>query len=301
MKSPAFRFYPSDFMGSPDVQAMDLHEVGAYTLLLCTAWLSERHGYLPDNEDHIRRWARMTPSQWRKSREIILKKFPVAEKNWRCNPRMLEEADKQSKYVQSRVDNGKMGGRPKKHVVSEENHVVSEKEAQQKPSVSVSVSASVETKTKPSRAKKPREGPTKTELVQTRHDEFKGAIQEYWDATNPGVEMPWNGAEGKQLGMWLGASPKTTVEQFKTFLRNRFRSQVNHSERPSLWISRVTSYATGPLNQFKQPVNGGTNGNRHFKGKTSANIDAAKAAIQAIEDRCAVGDFGDTSAGQTGV
>ena len=101
MKSPAFRFYPADFMGSPDVQAMDLDEVGGYLFLLCMAWQSDRHGYLPDDEGKLRRWAKMTHEQWEQSREILLSKFPVAEPGWRCNPRMALEADKQAVFAES--------------------------------------------------------------------------------------------------------------------------------------------------------------------------------------------------------
>lgn len=48
MKSPAFRFYPADFMGSPDVQAMDLHEVwriyvpALHGLAVGASWISGR-------------------------------------------------------------------------------------------------------------------------------------------------------------------------------------------------------------------------------------------------------------------
>ncbi len=101
MKSPAFRFFPADFWGSPDVQAMELHEVGAYLALLSTAWQAERHGYLPDDESRLRRWARMTMDPWRESRDCLLRKFPVVEDGWRANPRMVEEAERQSDYSAS--------------------------------------------------------------------------------------------------------------------------------------------------------------------------------------------------------
>lgn len=150
MKSPAFRFYPSDFISSPTVQAMDLHEVGAYMLLLCTAWVSERHGYLPDDEEMLRRWARMTREQWTQSRGLILGRFPVAEDGWRANPRMVEEAEKQAAYSESQSAKGKMGGRPKKAggkpEVSEGKAGASKTESPEKPSVSVSVSVSDKSK-----------------------------------------------------------------------------------------------------------------------------------------------------------
>ena len=92
--SPAFRFYPADFMGSPDVQAMDLHEVGAYMYLLCTAWQSERHGYLADDDEKLRRWTHMSRAQWSQSRESLLAKFPIVEAAEERIPRMVSEAAK---------------------------------------------------------------------------------------------------------------------------------------------------------------------------------------------------------------
>ena len=54
MKAPAFIFYTGDFLSSPDVQLMEVHEVGAYCLLLFNVvlpkswtiyggYLSQRH------------------------------------------------------------------------------------------------------------------------------------------------------------------------------------------------------------------------------------------------------------------
>lgn len=156
-RSPAFRFYPSDFLGSPDVQVMDLHEIGAYTLLLCTAWNSERHGYLPDDENLLRRWAHMTKDQWGESRELLLKKFPLAGDGWRCNPRMVKEAEKQVSYSAAQSAKGSKGGRPKKLELYETKLELSKEKPEEsrnkapaknekagvKPSVCVSVFASV--------------------------------------------------------------------------------------------------------------------------------------------------------------
>jgi uncharacterized protein YdaU (DUF1376 family) len=145
MKSPAFRFYPADFMGSPDVQAMDLEEVGAYLFLLCMAWQSERHGHLEDNEDRLRRLARMNPTQWARSRDLLLRKFPVVEPGWRANTRMVLEAGKQQSFSESQSAKGKRGGRPRKAEekleVSKEKPELSSGLSPEKPSVSASVVA----------------------------------------------------------------------------------------------------------------------------------------------------------------
>lgn len=104
--------------------------------------------------------------------------------------------------------------------------------------------------------------PGKWDIAKARHREFKAAIGLYWNSANPSVEMPWGPVEGRELEMWLRGSPTTTVEQFTGYLRNRFKSKANHTDRPSLWIRHVTSYATEPLNKFRQPqsMTGGNNG-----------------------------------------
>lgn len=95
---------------------------------------------------------------------------------------------------------------------------------------------------------------TKAALVQSRHDAFKDAIKKYWAGKNPDVEMPWGPAEGKTLAIWLKESPTTTLEQFIAWLRNRFKSEVNHTDRPSKWIRNVTMFASGPIDRFGKPL-----------------------------------------------
>jgi hypothetical protein len=36
-------------------------------------------------------------------------------------------------------------------------------------------------------------------------------------------------------------------------LRNRFRSEVNHSDRPAKWIASLSSYRSGPIDKFGHP------------------------------------------------
>ena len=110
---------------------------------------------------------------------------------------------------------------------------------------------------KPSRAKNaraPKDEPTKTDLAKARHAEFKAIIGKYWESKNPGVQMPWDGREGKHLEMFLRAAPDITAAQFRGFLKNRYRSEVNHGERPSQWIDWVTSYAAGPMDRFGKTI-----------------------------------------------
>ena len=134
---------------------------------------------------------------------------------------------------------------------------------------------------KPSRVKRER-APS-----DERHAEFKEAIRQYWNAKNAGIEMPWGPMEGKQLGMWLREAPHITLEQFKGFLRGRFKSTVNHGERPSQWIRWITSYGNGPIDRFNKPMEEGyeknhQNGSGNGASPTKQRVDGARRALAEI-------------------
>ena len=120
------------------------------------------------------------------------------------------------------------------------------------PTNSTQAEADTEAEQKHSRAKAARG--KKTEAAKSRHAEFKAAILRYWESKNPGVEMPWGPAEGRNLEMWLRETPNTTLEQFVGYLRNRFKSAVTHTERPSRWIGNVTNFAGGPIDKYGKPL-----------------------------------------------
>ncbi len=67
-KSPAFQFYPGDFLADTKVQAMRTEEVGAYLLLLCAEWLD---GPLPDDPRFLARVCRLDPAAFAQAWESI--------------------------------------------------------------------------------------------------------------------------------------------------------------------------------------------------------------------------------------
>ena len=114
------------------------------------------------------------------------------------------------------------------------------------------------------------------------HTVFKGLIHDAWKEWGNPLDIPWDGAEGKQLGMLIGANPKLGPDGMRRLLQYRARSSgVNLAERPSKWIRNLTDYARGPLNEFKQPQ-GASHGNRN-QSKTGGNLDAATQAIAFLE------------------
>ncbi len=89
-----------------------------------------------------------------------------------------------------------------------------------------------------------------------RHRACQEAIFAYYQSKNEGDDPDWEGREGKALGMFLSANPKLTAEGMKRLLDHRAASEVNHSERPALWISKLKSFRMGPLDKFNRPLNG---------------------------------------------
>jgi hypothetical protein len=119
-----------------------------------------------------------------------------------------------------------------------------------------------------------------------RHVACKAEIFAYFQGKN-GTEPDWNGREGKALGMFLGANPKITAEGIHRMLDHRARSEVNHAERPGMWIETLGSYRAGPLDRFGKPLElGGINGkgNGHYATKTDRTIDSMRELLVKFSD-----------------
>jgi hypothetical protein len=123
-----------------------------------------------------------------------------------------------------------------------------------------------------------------TEAAKSRHAEFKAAILRYWESKNPGVEMPWGPAEGRNLEMWLRETPHTTLEQFVGYLRNRFKSEVNHTERPSRWIGNVTNFAARPIDKYGKPLQESANvgSDKNQQSPAKQRVDGARRVLAEI-------------------
>ena len=94
MKSPAFQFYPADYLADAKVQLMTLEEEGAYIRLLCYCW---REGHLPNDDVALSRLAKGLSA----SRMTRVKACFVTEKNhpeFLVHPRLIAEREKQEAY-----------------------------------------------------------------------------------------------------------------------------------------------------------------------------------------------------------
>lgn len=103
-KDPAFLFYSADFLIG--VLGLTMAERGQYITLLC---LQHQKGHL--SLDFIN-------ENIEKVSKKVLGKFDVDEDGNYYNDRLEEEIQKRTDYSSSRSENGKKGGRPKKHMES---------------------------------------------------------------------------------------------------------------------------------------------------------------------------------------
>ncbi len=105
-KSPAFRFYPSDFMMG--TMGFSAEERGAYMTLLCVQW---DRGGLPDDAEQCARLAGIPVERL----GLIWDKFGLCDDGMRRNRRLELEREKQVEFRARQAGNGKKGGRPPKN------------------------------------------------------------------------------------------------------------------------------------------------------------------------------------------
>lgn len=119
----------------------------------------------------------------------------------------------------------------------------------------------------------PRKRSAEAKPSDARHSACKEAIFAYYRAKNDGADPNWDGREGKALARFLAANPKISVDGVQHLLSQRALSEVNHAERPALWLAVLTSYRNGPLDRFGKPLKAprsvtsgsSTKGDRNFE------------------------------------
>ncbi|RMD51377.1 DUF1376 domain-containing protein, partial [Candidatus Parcubacteria bacterium] len=92
-KSPAFQFYPADFLSDGKVCCMTLEEIGAYMILLCHCWLEDG---LPNEEKKLQKFLKISKKKFQKIQKNVLDCFQLDEEKGRLfNPRLLKEKQQQ--------------------------------------------------------------------------------------------------------------------------------------------------------------------------------------------------------------
>ena len=101
-KDPAFLFYPESFLVG--VMYMTDEEVGQYIKLMC---MQHQKGHIPD-------------SVMKRYLPAVQDKFTQDEDGKWYNERLEYEIERRAKFTNAVRENGRKGGRPKKHEVHDE-------------------------------------------------------------------------------------------------------------------------------------------------------------------------------------
>lgn len=104
-KSPAFQFYPADWLSDLNVATMTEQEEGIYIRLLCYCW---NHGSLPANIDKITRLLKNGANHNATTLEPVLKCFVLNEDGDYINPRLEKERKKQEEHREKSSRGGKI-------------------------------------------------------------------------------------------------------------------------------------------------------------------------------------------------
>jgi hypothetical protein len=108
MKSPAFQFYPADFLADENVVLMTNRELGCYIKLMCYCW---REGSIPSDVNKIARLCGEDGSAMADLWIAISSCFEVAinDPSRLVHPRLVTEQQKQSEHKKERSESGKKG------------------------------------------------------------------------------------------------------------------------------------------------------------------------------------------------
>lgn len=93
---------------------MDYEQQGVFSFLLDQQWLN---GSIPADLDEIRAILHLDHERFERVWKRVAPCFELVEGRL-VNPRLAREREKRDAYCDSRSENGKQGGRPKKHMVS---------------------------------------------------------------------------------------------------------------------------------------------------------------------------------------
>lgn len=117
-KSPAFSFYPADWLSSPRVTAMTPEEEGAYIRLLCYAW-GNSDCSLPDDDQILASLSRLG-ERWNTCSTKLKNCFTArANKPGKLfNERLLEERKKQKENSRKRSEAGIKSGAARRKVAN---------------------------------------------------------------------------------------------------------------------------------------------------------------------------------------
>lgn len=164
MKSPAFQFYPADFLADENVAMMTNQEIGCYIKLMCYCW---REGSIPKEISKIAKLcgedSLAMAELWRSISQCFT--LAIADPSRLLHHRLEAERVKQENFRKERSESGKKGAEAKWAAASREDssaiaqpiaeHIANDSSSFASLSLTSSSSSSSKSKSKPTVANAP--------------------------------------------------------------------------------------------------------------------------------------------------
>lgn len=118
-KSPAFQFYPNEWLGSTNITLMSPAEEGAYIRLLCIAWNDPDCSITSDDKE-LSILSRLGEGWFKDGSRVVLKCFNQhpTKPGRLVNNRLLEEREKQRKWREKSSEGGKKSAESRRKDIS---------------------------------------------------------------------------------------------------------------------------------------------------------------------------------------
>lgn len=103
--------YVNDLTSDELVEAMTTEEFGAYIHLLIKAWKADPPCTIPDDDEILARWSRMTDRQWKKCRKRVLAPWKLLQDGRLQQKRLVQVRDEVLAKINQKREAGAKGGK----------------------------------------------------------------------------------------------------------------------------------------------------------------------------------------------
>lgn len=110
-RPPYFPFWVDDFLADDNVGAMNTEEIGAYLLLLLRAWKQTPVASIPNDDDTLCRWCKLSAKKWERVRINILVCWELRDDGRLYQKRMEREFTILLERAEKASENGKKGNK----------------------------------------------------------------------------------------------------------------------------------------------------------------------------------------------
>lgn len=115
-RSPAFQFYPNDWLSSTVIATMTPAEEGAYIRLMCYAW-NDEHCSIPDDDEVLAKLSRLGEGWFKGGSQMVRRCFvpDVNNPGRLVNKRLLKEREKQERWRAKSAEGGRKSAETRRY------------------------------------------------------------------------------------------------------------------------------------------------------------------------------------------